>query len=252
MKTLKLTLHCGASAVDIEAVRGVKTPDALDSWMPIPHDALIERVTDALPDYGLQVVDTAHALTRDGQRYFGLMQVQRINNEVSDYGLVLGLRNSHDKSFAAGIVAGAGVFVCDNLSFKGEVKLARKHTTHIMRDMPALTRTGLGRIMQQWTQLDQRVGAYKEHKMDDLNARALLVSAVEVEALPRADMLDVLHEWRNPTHKDFEPRNAWSFFNAFTHVLKGRPLDSLSKRTTLLHGLFDTNLGLGAIEAKAL
>jgi hypothetical protein len=45
-----------------------------------------------------------------------------------DYCWVLGLRNSHDKTFPAGIVAGASVFVCDNLSFLGEVNFSRQHT----------------------------------------------------------------------------------------------------------------------------
>lgn len=44
---------------------------------------------------------------------------------------VLGLRNSPDKMFPAGIVAGASVFVCDNLSFSGVINLARKHPRFI-------------------------------------------------------------------------------------------------------------------------
>ena len=46
-----------------------------------------------------------------------------------DYCWVLGLRNSHDKTFPAGIVAGASVLrLRQPLSFSGEVKFARKHT----------------------------------------------------------------------------------------------------------------------------
>ena len=64
-----------------------------------------------------------------------------------DYCWVLGLRNSHDKTFPTGIVAGASVFVCDNLSFSGEVKFARKHTRFIMRDLPMLTGRAVGLLM---------------------------------------------------------------------------------------------------------
>jgi len=63
---------------------------------------------------------------------------------------VLGLRNSHDKTFPAGITAGASVSVCDNLSFSGEVKLARKHTTHITRDLPRLVQSAVGKLMDRW------------------------------------------------------------------------------------------------------
>ena len=60
---------------------------------------------------------------------------------------MLGLRNSHDKTFPAGIVAGSAVFICDNLAFSGEVKLARKHTTHITRDLPRLVQSAVGQLM---------------------------------------------------------------------------------------------------------
>jgi len=54
------------------------------------------------------------------------------NESAADFALVVGLRNSHDKSFPAGLVIGASVLVCDNLSFSGEVRLARKHTYPII------------------------------------------------------------------------------------------------------------------------
>jgi hypothetical protein len=52
--------------------------------------------------------EPAHSLTHDRLRYFGLMEIQ--NGVIHrDYAWVLGLRNSHDKTFLAGIVAGANV-----------------------------------------------------------------------------------------------------------------------------------------------
>jgi hypothetical protein len=64
----------------------------------------------------LSIVNQHTVLTHDRLRYFGLMEIQ--NGVIhQDYAWVLGLRNSHDKTFPAGIVAGANVFVCDNLRF---------------------------------------------------------------------------------------------------------------------------------------
>ena len=84
-----------------------------------------------------------------------------------DYALVLGLRNSHDKMFPAGIVAGASVFVCDNLSFSGEVKFARKHTRFINRDLPQIVERAIGKLVDLWHDQDARIGAYKEAEVDD-------------------------------------------------------------------------------------
>lgn len=101
----------------------------------VPHHRLLTGVQESLARSGLYVVTEAHGLTKDGNRYFGLLQVANGTNP-DGFGLVVGVRNSHDKTFPAGLVMGASVFCCDNLSFSGEVRLARKHTAHIERDLP--------------------------------------------------------------------------------------------------------------------
>jgi hypothetical protein len=122
-----LLLHCGAHAVDRKIIGETPTPKPTTTWTPLPHMSLIDEVEQVLKSNRLSVVNQAHSLTRDGLRYFGLNEIQ--NSVIhQDYAWVLGLRNSHDKTFPAGIVAGANVFVCDNLSFSGEIKIARKHT----------------------------------------------------------------------------------------------------------------------------
>ena len=90
-----------------------------------------------------------------------------------DYCWVLGLRNSHDKTFPAGIVAGASVFVCDNLSFSGEIKFARKHTRFIVRDLPQLVSRSIGLLLAKWHDQDKRIEAYKEAEITDTEAHDL-------------------------------------------------------------------------------
>src|SRR5882672_720909 len=151
-----LILHCGAHAVEFDQVSRVKTPRATSTWQPIPHHQLIETVQRTLATTNLSIGTQAHSLTHDGSRYFGLMEVQsRKSND--DYTWVLGLRNSHDKTFPAGIVAGASVFICDNLSFSGEVKFARKHTRFINRDLPQLVERSIGLLMEKWHDQDKRI-----------------------------------------------------------------------------------------------
>ena len=109
-----LMLHAGAAAVPRPALARVETPAPTPTWQPIPHEDFVAQVEDLLPRYDLRVVNQAHALTHDNARYFGLLEVRNGSNHA-DYTWVLGLRNSHDKSIPAGLVAGAQVFVCDNL-----------------------------------------------------------------------------------------------------------------------------------------
>src|SRR5271170_5035613 len=157
-----LILHCGANLVKRRDVESVSTPCPTATWTPIPHLKLIHYVEQTLTANNLAIASYAHSLTHDGMRYFGLMEIQRQNAGTDDYCWVLGLRNSHDKKFPAGIVVGMTVLICDNLSFSGEVKLARKHTRFITRDLPQLMQSAVGKLMDRWHHQDTRIATYKQ------------------------------------------------------------------------------------------
>ena len=238
-----LILHCGAQAVELDHVRSVKTPRATSTWQPIPHHQLIQTVQRTLATTKLTIGTQAHSLTHDGARYFGLMEIHG-RKTSTDYCWVLGLRNSHDKTFPAGIVAGASVFVCDNLSFSGEVQFARKHTRFINRDLPQLTERAIGLLLAKWHDQDKRIEAYKESEIDDAEAHDLIIRACDVGVCSNRLIPAVLHQWREPQHQEFQERDVWSLFNSFTEALKNGNLAELPKRTEALHGLLDVAVGL--------
>ena len=243
MKKSNLVLHTDARSASREQIALVPTPARTKSWVPIPHDRLLDGVQGCLERAGLSVVTEAHGLTPDGTRYFGLLQVAQDDTD-GDFGLVVGLRNSHDKTFPAGLVVGASVFICDNLSFSGEVKLARKHTAHVERDLPQLIERAIGRLGELRRTQDERFARYRQHELSDGNAHDLLIRSIDSRVLPITHLPLVLREWREPRHSEFrEGRTAWRLFNAFTEGLKGN-LDALPRRTQSLHGLLDSACGL--------
>ncbi|MCP5536119.1 MAG: DUF932 domain-containing protein [Akkermansiaceae bacterium] len=239
-----LLLHCGAQVVDRADLFGVLTPGGTDTWYPIPHRSLLTEVEHQLRETGFVVRGETHALTHDGARYFGVIEVSLPTRGEQDFSWVVGLRNSHDKSLPAGLVAGTQVFVCDNLCFNGEVKLSRKHTRHVMRDLRQLTARAVGKLGDKFRDLDRRVGAYKRHYLPDRSAHDLVIRAVDCRAITPSQVPAVLSEWRNPRHKEFLPRNGWSLFNAFTEVYKTVNPQTAVKRGQALHGLFDTQVAL--------
>jgi hypothetical protein len=204
---------------------------------------LINSVEDALRSNNLSVVEEAHSLTREGNSYFGLMQIANGQNS-DDYAWTLGCRNDHTKRFPAGLVVGASVFVCDNLSFSGEIRAFRKHTLNIMRDLGGLIQRSIGRLMEKWHDQDRRIEAYKGAGIGDVAAHDLVIRALDVRACTTTQVPRILAEWRRPKHEEFEPRTAWSLFNSFTEIAKGTNFGELQARTERLHGLFDTHVGL--------
>lgn len=249
-KQIKLCLHTGGHEVPFAALESVPMPLATASYQPIGHADFVNEIRKALALANLEIVNESHALAKEGRRYFGLMQVAKVGHAEGDYSLVLGSRNSHDKVFPAGIVAGAGVFVCDNLSFSGEVDCFRKHTTHIVRDLPGRVAGAVAQLNGLWTAQDTRFNAYRETA---LNSSALvndlLIRAMELGAIPTTYIPHVLNEWRTPTHEAFSARSLWSLFNAFTEVMKDTSLHELPGRTQKLHLLMDEIAGIAVTKA---
>lgn len=242
-----LFLHCGANRVRTSDVRNADTPAATDTHYPIPHTELIEvALNSARNDFGLNIVSQAHSMTQGGLRYFGMFELE----SDADYAPVIGLRNSHDKAFSAGLVIGSSVFVCDNLAFSGEVRIARKHTRYILRDLPVMVGRAFEKLDKLQRRMDLRIDAYKSVDFTDEQRDHVLMNAARLGALSWSGLGKVQNELANPQHtpEEFGVRyeSAWNTFNACTEVLKTRSSNGVDPRwTQFLHRVFDQAVDLG-------
>lgn len=242
----QLCLHSGAEQVTVERLKEVVLPPRTASWVPVPHHTVYGLAKESLVEVGYRVESEQHALSKDGARYFGILGLSHPGHRVGggEWGMVIGIRNSHDMSFPAALALGQRVFVCDNLAFNAEVKLSRKHTTYIMRDLPGLTHRAVAMLTNQHGKIEQRTTAYKAHRLELKDADHLLVGACMASIIPNAMIGDVAREYRRPSYPDFEQRTLWSFFNAFTYVMRERGGAEVPRRTMALTGMFDGVVGL--------
>lgn len=246
-KKIDLYLHCGGDRVRRQEVDEVPVPSHTASWYPVPHGTVVDLVEEAMTDAGLSIVHQVHALSSEGRRYFGMMQVKAKNEKKNaDHALILGVRNAHDKRFPAALVAGSGVFVCDNLAFSGEIKLGRKHTRHILRDLPGVVKRAVGKLGDARHTQDTRFAHYKNSELSREQANHIVIQALEAGIIPSTRVIKVIEQLRDPNHPEFEKDGytAWRLFNAFTEVLKKSPLFKRPRITMALHGLMDTATGL--------
>jgi len=213
-----LYIHAGGSVVDFATLESVATPKPTDSHTPIPHSAFVCAVEETARNLGYAFDNPQFALAKDGARFFGLAHLGR---NIGDSELLVGLRNSHDKSYPAALVLGQRVFVCDNLAFSGEVVVGRRHTRHIMRDLPTLLVRGFDILNLESRNIEARTEFYKATEVSDRDADALILrSAYDFGALSTRQIPRALEAWRVPPHEEFRPRTAWSLFNALTEAHK--------------------------------
>ena len=234
-----MSLLIAKNKVTAEELATVKTPDATDSFMPIPHHTLVVLTRQAIENAGLEILEEEHALARMGQRYFGAFSLSGKEISGNDRQVVLAIRNSHDKAFAAAVCIGNRVICCENLCFASDIKLARRHTLHILSDLPRVLADAVGRCVSHWNDMGARIEKYKETIITSEQAENLIIKLVDAKAVPARDIYNVVTEFRTPSHEEFNGGSLWTLYNAVTEILKGSDLSKLPFRTMTCQSILD-------------
>jgi len=236
-----LVVHRGgweASKADLAAV---PVPEPTESYHPVQYGRFVEEVELHIPRFDLTVQSSAFALAGEGGQMFGVLTCAN-GKPAADYALAIGVRNSYDRSLSVGLVAGTRVFCCDNLAFSGEVKMNRKHTVNVFRDLPDLIYRMLSQVSSMQERNDGEIAAMKVRELPPARAHHLMVEAIKSDVLPASRLPKVIEAWDHPRHEEFAPRTAWSLFNAFTEVQKGSGPRAQMEGSLRLSSLFRREL----------
>jgi hypothetical protein len=245
MATSSLVVHRGARLVERAELDAIPTPPATETWFPVAHSQVLQEVTGRLADAGFAVRQAQHALSRNDARYFGTLDLD--TPLVAGVTLAVGIRNSTDKSLPLGFCAGSRCFVCDNLAFRAELLVSRKHTRF------GQTRFGeaIGQAVQSLAAFQQaeaaRIRRLQAAGLHPDQADALLLRAYEQKLVSHHFLPRVIQEWRKPSFEEFTPRTRWSLLNAFTTVLGARQRGNpqlFAALTMQLQGLLDPDTPL--------
>ena len=165
-----------------------------------------------------KVIRDEYAVTGDGMRLFGFLEVSIEHDGVR---LALVFRNSHDKSFSLGLLAGYRIFCCDNLAFHGEfIGIARKHTKNV--DLMEVVGVGVDRVQRHFQKVTMMLDAWRDYQLPDPNAKAVIYDAFVAGKLdvPKRLAPEVHRFYFEPECEEFKPRTFYSLSNAFTSALK--------------------------------
>lgn len=231
---MSLTVHAGGKVVTRDDLSLVPVPEATESYVPVPHQQLVETLSiigrDILRSYRLE--KEQYAIARDGNQMFGVLTFKNGNSEM---GLSIGFRNSYDKSMAIGIAIGAQVFVCDNLAFSGNVSILRKHTVNVWSSIEDMAISTLYRSEKNFRQIVEDAEQLKTLEITDKEAFKLMGLLYGKKVISLRQLSFVKLEWLTPSYEEFRSRNLWSFYNACTEVLKNCPPLMIMEKHIGLH-----------------
>jgi len=213
---MSLMLSSNSMKVKKEELLAVPTPVSTPTWRPVPHYEVAALVGREAWNRRYRIASEEYGLSKDGTKLFGVIRFHPDGHP--EYTRAVGIRNSHDKSLALGLVAGLSVLVCDNLCFGGGTTIHRKHTSGI--DISELIPAAFDNLAFQYQVLEARVVEMKSTALSQNQARVMIVKAAEIKAIPSCDILSVFQEFRKPRHEEFAKPTMWSLYNSFTETAK--------------------------------
>lgn len=187
---------------------------------PVSHEELITTIHRGVANRGWTVAKEQYGLAQKGHALFGVMDLRGPATHPG-LGSAFGFRSSTNQSLAIRGVAGARVFVCDNMCMSGsEFVMRRKSTTYL--NLPLIIEQGLNRFIAQSKHLLASVDSLKRTALTENSAKIRIFNLFDKGALPLHLFDDVSRLYFTPSevHPDCRPRTAWGLHNACTRALK--------------------------------
>lgn len=223
-----LLSHCGSRVVTLTELSALPAPEPLGPLhRPVPHHELVEVLKEELASAGYEVNREEYAIQHHGLKLFGVMDLApkpgtSSNLSNGDKGLGLGFRHGNDQSMSLHLVAGARVFVCDNLILSGDmIVLRRKHTKGL--SLKDEVKAGIDRLLLEYAALEKGILRLKERGISDHEAKSILYDAFIQDGILPMRCLAKVGSWYFEPPADAEdcrPRTAWGLHNAFTRTVK--------------------------------
>jgi hypothetical protein len=208
----KLIAHRGAEIVTREQLANYPAPEATATFKPVGHAELVATLTQVMQDRGLQIVREQFAV--QSQKLFGTFDLEW--QRMDEFGAAVGFRHANDKSMPIQIAVGARVFVCDNMSFLGELIHTRRHTAKL--DLGQELDGAMYRYMQGFRRLLDDINVQKETVMEERKAKTLIYDIFRQKILPVRLFHPIVEDYE--TRAKAEPPTGWLLHNCCTAQIK--------------------------------
>jgi hypothetical protein len=224
---------CSQNQVSRSTVYSVKAPEHTRSHKPVGYQQAIEVLETQIERSGMAIESENFGLNKAGDQMFARFG---IDSGETDRQLSIGLRQSYNKTLALGVVAGANVFVCDNLMFQGsDFRVMRKNTVNVFADFRFLVQTHISEAWAGYQSITQEVDGWKTKTIDLDRGYEIIGLAQGHKALTPNQASVAYQDWKTPRHAEFSDRNVHSLYQCFTEGLKKGPAGTTAERHIVAH-----------------
>jgi len=213
-------------------------PARTESYSPIPHSFFLDTVRNEINNYGGLETTTDRIYTNGkGTKLVGFTGVKFRGMETDpDFGLemMLGYKNSYDKSMAAALVAGIRVMICSNGCIGGDmVTFKRKHTGTIQEELADKAKEAIKSMKDGFSNLVLEVDIMKDYDLTPKQKAEIMGVMYFEENLVSPNQLSVIRkEMKESEH--FAGNTLWDLYNNVTESFKSsHPLNHIEDHIKL-------------------
>ena len=250
-----------SGVISMEQSFAIEVPKETKTYTPVSNEDLWKLMQQKAVQRGLQLGTPQMGIDCNGKRLFGQVEIVNQDHLDNEVRLMLGFRNSYDKSMSVGICFGSKVFVCSNMCFTGYTsegeeavgQVHHRHSSNVWAGLPERLDAAMDKFEVFKSYQDSFYNRLKENELSDADAHHLIIESVRAGAINARDCMPLANEWafqqNGPTneveeerwHPEFALRNAWSLFNAYTEKAKTHqqknPLEA-NLRSIRMNGFF--------------
>ena len=223
-------------------------PARTDSYSPVPHSFFLDTVNNEINDAGGLVVTGQRVYSSlNGQKLVGFTSVKHQGLETDpDFGLemMIGYKNSYDKSMSAALVAGVSVMICSNGCIGGDmVTFIRKHTGTIQEELSVKVQEAIKSMKEGFGNLVLEIDIMKDYQLTAKQKAELMGVMYFEENMVTPNQLSVIKK-EMETSEHFKGDSLWDLYNNVTESFKSsHPLTHIEDHIKL-HGFMTGVAGI--------
>jgi hypothetical protein len=212
----QLISHVNTSLISREQLKLIVAPEGTRTHKPVAHIDVVNAVIETLGFRKIAVTRDEYAIDKTGMKMFGVLDLEE---EFSGCRFSIGIRNANDKSMRLALTIGYRVFVCDNMSFKGDfTPVLAKHSRSM--NLIDVVSIGVDKMQRNFDPLKQQIELWQRTGITDIQAKLAIYNAFVLGELDAPQR--ILQEVHRCYFEDerFKAGTFWRLSNAFTSAFK--------------------------------
>jgi hypothetical protein len=209
--------------VNMDVFLNHPVPERTDTYVPVTNAQIYDLITQQAETRGMKLTGKGFRANPSRTEFMGLLT---FDNPDSGLSKMIGFRNSTNKAWSVGLVAGAMVVVCANGMISGEVMNMRKHTGSVLEDLNEMVVNTFDHLTPKFNTLKSKMELMKEVEIYRPTALELIGQLFFTEKLISTTQMSILRE-KIDTDKHFAfpkdvdiPFPVWNLYNIITESLK--------------------------------